>query len=394
MDQTSRRILSILAGLILLVGAGIGARFLSQQKEPPKRKPAGAQVKQVDTLIAQLGTIPTSLEVQGELAAYDKIDLFAEVSGTLQSTSRPFKEGSYFPKGAVLISIDQEEAKLNILSQRSNLLNAITQLMPDLKIDYPESFNHWQQYLEKFELEAPLKPFPEPANQQEKYFIASRNLYSQYYSIKSAEERLSKYIIRAPFSGVITAASINPGAVVRAGQKLGELMNTNNYELVATIPMADLKYIQSGSPVTLYSEDISGSWKGRVKRVNNQVEPGTQTVKVFIEVDGQQLKEGMYMRGEVAASQIENAIKIPRNLLIDQKAVYTVKDSVLQLEEVQVVKITPEAAIIRGIPQQTPLLAQPVPGAYDGMKVSIKPNGNSANAKKQPSKEKAVGSLN
>lgn len=368
----ARRIISFLVAFVVLGGAIFGARFLSQQKEPPKRKETGTQIKSVDTITAQLQSIPTTLDVQGELAAYNKIDIFAEVSGTLVSTSRPFKVGSHFPKGAILIKLDQEETKLNILSQKSNLLNAITQLMPDLKIDYPESFGNWQQYLNEFELETPLQAFPEPINQQEKYFIASRNLYSQYYSIKSTEERLSKYTIHAPFSGVITQASINPGAVVRVGQKLGELMNTNNYELVVTIPLSDTKYITPGSPVTLHSDDIAGSWKGNVKRINDQVESGTQTVQVFIEVNGKDLKEGMYLRGVVAANTIENAVKLPRNLLVDQRAVYVVKDAALQLQEVNVVKITPEAVIVKGIEHNSALLAEPIPGAYNGMKVNIR----------------------
>jgi membrane fusion protein (multidrug efflux system) len=374
MNKVSRRI-GVFAGFLVLFGSIATARFMSQQKEPPKRKASSTLVKRVDTILTAVSTVESSLDVQGELAAYDKIDLFAEVSGTLKSTSRPFKVGSYFPKGAVLFSVDKAEAELNLLSQKSNLLNAITQLMPDLKIDYPESFSHWQQYLDEFELEAPIKAFPEPANKQEKYFIASRNLYSQYYTIKSAEERLSKYQMYAPFSGVITEVGINEGAVVRAGQKLGELMSTNSYELVTTLPLRDLQYIDQGSHVRLYSEDISGTWNGRVKRINNQVETGTQTVKVFIQVEGKGLKEGMYLRGSLRARDIDNATSIPRNLLVNQNAVYVVEDSILTLHEVQLVKITNEEAIIRGLDDNTPILASPIPGAFEGMKVTINKKG-------------------
>ena len=100
----------------------------------------------------------------------------------------------------------------------------------------------------------------------------------------------------------------------------------------------------------------------------------------------------MYLRGEVKASEIENALRLPRNLLIDQKSVYVVRDSMLQLEEVQVVKITTEAAIVRGIPQNTPLLAQPVPGAYDGMKVTISKKSSAAKGNSTGESE-AVGSI-
>lgn len=389
--NTSLRRISIFAGLAILLGSFAASRFLSQQKEPPARKPATAQVRQIDTLHVRNATIPTTLEIQGELAAFDKIDLFAEVSGTLEATSRPFKVGSYFPRGSVLIRIDAEETRLSLLSQKSNLLNAITQLMPDLKVDYPESFRHWQEYLQAFSPEDPIRPFPKPLNDQEKYFIASRNLYSQYYNIKSTEERLSKYTIYAPFGGVITQASINPGAVVRAGQKLGELMNTSNYELEATVALRDLKYIKVGSPVELYSEDIPGKWTGRIRRISDQVDAGTQTVKVFVSLSGEALRENMYMHGEVTASSIENALKVPRSLLVDQKALYAVQDSFLQLREVQVIKITEEAAIVRGLEDGTPILKEMAPGAFDGMKVKLKTKKEEVSASE--GKAEAFGSL-
>lgn len=377
----------IFAGLVILIGAFALSRFLTQQKEPPRQKVAGAQVKKVDTLHVGLATIPTTLDVQGELSAYDKIDIFSEVTGTLENTSRAFKVGAYFPKGEVLIKVDKEEAKLSLLSQKSDLLNAITQLMPDLKIDYPESYANWKTYLEDFEVNAPIQPFPSPVSEQEKYFIASRNLYSQYYNIKSTAERLDKYTLYAPFSGVLTEASINPGAVVRAGQKLGVLMNTGHYELEATVALRDLKYITVGNPVELYSDDVAGSWEGRIERISDQVDPGTQTVTVFIGVRGKDLRENMYLRGEVVASAIDSAYALPRNLLSDQQAVFVVRDSVLRLEEVSVLKITDESAIIRGLPTGTPILAQPIPDAFDGMKVKVNPKDNNAQSAKPGSKD-------
>ncbi|PHN08025.1 efflux RND transporter periplasmic adaptor subunit [Flavilitoribacter nigricans] len=382
------RRLGIILGVILLVIAVVMAKKLTAEKPEPPRKEEVRAMPAVSTFPATVEEVATTLSVQGELVAFDKIDIFSEVTGALVSTSRPFKVGTYFPQGAILIKIDNSEAHLALLAQKSSLLNAITQLMPDLKVDYPESFAHWQQYLDNFEPESAIKPMPDPLNDQEKYFIASRNLYTQYYNIKSQEERLDKYEIQAPFGGVITQTSINPGAVVRAGQKLGELMNTGNYELQVTVPLSDLKYIKTGNTVTLLSDDLDGEWSGRVKRINNQVDAGTQTVKVFISVSGQNLREGMYLRGDIAATSIADAVRIPRDLLIDQRAVYVVRDSTLELEPVQVVKITSDAAIVRGIPEGAQLLRELFPNAFDGMKV--RPQGDQSSGQTSVN---AVGSL-
>lgn len=370
MSLTLRRILVLVGALILALGF-FGMNYLSSQKQPPPRKPVGNLIRTVDTFSVYNQDIATGLSIQGSILAYDKIDVFTEVSGTLVSSDRPFKEGSYFPKGSVLIKVDDTEARLSVQAQKSALLNAITQIMPDLKIDYPNSFQNWESYVVNFDLNKPLAAFPEPVDQQEKFFIASKNLYNQYYSIKSSEERLSKYTLRAPFSGMITLANINPGTLVRSGQKLGELMNTNNYELEASVPLSDLDFIKVGDEVSLNSTDIAGKWTGKVRRINNQLNPNTQTVTIFIDVTGGDLKEGMYLKGEIKGRPIKNAVSVPKALLVDQTALYEVVDTTLSLHPVEVLKITATSAIVRGIKDGTVLAKNKFPGMYDGMRVKV-----------------------
>lgn len=366
------RRLGVVLAVLILVGGMAGFNFLKNQKEAPPIKEEAVRVFYVDTFVAQNSTLPATLDVDGQLVAYNKIDIFAEVSGTLRSTSRPFKVGTAFGKGALMIDIDDEEARLNLLSQKSALLNALTQMMPDFKIDYPASFPKWEAYLNDFDPEAAILPFPEPADQQEKFFVASRNIWSSYYSIKSAEERLEKYSIYAPFRGVLTQVNTNPGALVRVGQQLGVLMNPDDYELEATVALSDLPYLQPGNRVTLTSEDIPGEWQGRIKRINDQVNASTQTVKVFIEVDGTELREGMYLKGSAVANPIPDALAVPRELLVNQTGVYVVENEQLRLKEVEVLRLTPKNAIVRGIPDGTVLLKQILPGTYDGLYVEIK----------------------
>lgn len=359
---------------IAVVFAGINiSKNLSTKKAPPKtRTAAGPRIVPVDIMYAQSGTIPHDMLVQGTLSAFDKIQIFSEVTGVLEETSRPFKVGSYFKKGDMLAQINKEEAELSLQAQKSALQNAITQFMPDLKIDYKESFRQWQHYLNEFDVYAPLNPFPDPINDQEKYFIASKNIHNQYFNIKSAEARLEKYEIFAPFNGVLTETNINPGAVVRVGQSLGQLMNKSNFEMEATVPLSDLQYLRVGNPVGLYSDDIAGKWSGTIKRISDQIDPSTQTVKVFISVSGSNLREGMYLKGDVKAKSFEQAMKIPRELLIDQESVYVVQDSILRLQKVEVLEIKPDFAILRGVEDGTPLLKDKVAGAFSGMKVKVK----------------------
>ena len=376
MNLLFRRI-SILLGILILAGAAYTARNISQKKEPPKKKENPAPpIREVAVLKVKNERIASEIEVQGSLIAFNKVDIFAEVTGTLKRTARPFKVGSYFQKGAVLLDIDKEEMLLNILSQKSNLLNAITQLMPDLKIDYPESFQQWKTYLDNFNLEKAIRPFPTALNDQEKYYIVSKNLLSQYYSVKSAENRLSKYTVYAPFSGVITQANINPGSLVRAGQKMGELMGTGSYELQATVNLQDLKFIKIGNEVKLFSDAVEGQWTGTVKRISDQIDPNTQSVIIFIGVSGKDLREGMYLRGSLNTRTIENAVSIPLALLVNQNQVYTIEGGLLKLKPVEVLKTGGTHAVIRGLTDDELILKEKVIGAYDGMQVKTVSKGS------------------
>ena len=371
MTKTTRYIVGTIAGLLVMGIAWMGASRISGMKKAPPKRAVEITYKDVRVKPVVNSAIPTTLNVQGQLTAYQKIGIYSEVGGTLIESSRPFKRGTYFPKGSVLARIDAEEARLNLLSQRSDLMNAITAVMPDLKIDYPEEFANWERYLMNFNPEQSTPQLPRTSSDRAKLFIASRNLARQYYAIKSAEERLSKYVITAPFSGVLTQAAINSGAVVRVGQQLGELMNAAVYELEATVATADLKYIARGDKVSLSSDDVSGSWTGTVSRIASQVDPGTQTVSVFIRVDGKNLREGMYLRGEVRTDPIADAVAIPRSMLVDQGGVYVVRDTVLAIQPVELIKVDGETAIVRGIPDGTPLVQGTVGGAYEGMRVNV-----------------------
>jgi len=381
MSKFARQI-SIVGALLLLFGGAMMFRYFSAQKKPPPRKEAVVKaLREVSTFSVTNKNIATSIEVQGRLVAFDKMQIFSEVQGRLIETGRPFKVGSYFRKGDVLLKIDDSENRLAILSQKASLMNAITNMMPDLKLDYPESFGNWEAYLNQFDVNHNIKAFPEPANDKEKFFVSARNLHSQYYNIKSQEERLSKYTVTAPFSGVLTNTSITPGSLVRAGQPMGELMNNGNYELEATVRLEDLNYIKTGNVVQLNSPDLGNKWSGRIKRISDQIDPNTQTVIAYIGVNGKNLREGMFLNGTVQGKTVDNAIEIPKLLLVNQNQVFKVMDKTsLLTQEVQVLGIKNGMALVKGLTNGDVLLENMFPGAYNGQKVKVVESDNTAGA--------------
>ena len=369
-ELTIRRLIVTIIGLAILAGGYYGMGWISSQKEAPPERPVVKQIKTVATRTIENGPITTSLDLQGQLQAYNKIALFAEVGGTIRETGRPFKVGTYFPQGSVLLRMDDQEARFNLQAQRATLLNNIARIMPDLKIDYPEVATEWESYLGGLEMEASTPELPEVSDQSAHLFIAGQNIYTQYYTIKSLEDRLAKYTLYAPFGGVLTSTTVDQGAVVRAGQQIGELMATGYFELVATVPLSQLDFLRVGAPVQLYSNDLQGEWQGQVKRIGDQIDAASQTVPVYIGVRGENLREGMYLQGSAEAMEMQEVAEIDRDLLLNEREVYIVEnDSLLRLHPVDVRKVNRETVIVSGLPDGAQLLVSDPAGAYDGMKV-------------------------
>jgi len=235
----------------------------------------------------------------GRLQAHERVNITSKVQGLMQQGSKSVREGAYFKKGDVLFTIDNREANFNLKAQKSALMTTITSMMPDLKFDYVESFGAWQSYLSSFDVDRPITTLPTPVNDQEKFFVSGRNIYNQYYTIKGLETRLADYTIYAPFSGVVTAANVFPGALISPGQPLATMINTERYEIASPVPLENLKYIKTGQEVILESEEMGKSWKGKVNRIGTQIDPNTQNLPVYISVYGRGLKDGMYLKGRL-----------------------------------------------------------------------------------------------
>ena len=78
------------------------------------------------------------------------------------------------------------------------------------------------------------------------------------------EEHYQKFRISAPFTGVLTEANVNPGTLIRTGQKLGEFIDPSVYELEVAVNKSYSELLKVGKEVTLTNIDHTKTWKGKV----------------------------------------------------------------------------------------------------------------------------------
>ncbi|HAT66656.1 MAG TPA: efflux transporter periplasmic adaptor subunit, partial [Flavobacteriaceae bacterium] len=216
-----------------------------------------------------------------------------------------------------------------------------------------------------------LPPLPETSSEKVNYFITGRGVTTSYYNIKNLEQRLGKYSISAPFSGVLTEALVTKGTLIRQGQKLGEFIDTSVYELELSIGKNYSDLLSLGEKVALNSIDGNDTFTGTVTRVNSSIDQATQTIKVYVEVKGEGLKEGMYLEAQLEAKEEPNAIKLSRKLLVNESEIFIVRDSILDVLEVEPVYFSSKDMVVKGIPDGTQVVSRPVAGAYAGMLVKV-----------------------
>lgn len=367
-----RKIINLIISIVILLSAFFIGKYIidSQNKIIPK-PPLIVQKVFVDTVWNK--TLPVVITAHGNLVALKKVELYAEVQGVLQSTGKLFREGQHYNAGEALLKLDASEFYASVQSQKSSFFNLIASVMPDLKLDYPQFFEKWQSYLSNFDVAKPVANLPEINSEQERLFLAGRNVISTYFNIKNLEERLSKYILRAPFTGVLTETLVTEGTLVRSGQKMGEFIDPGVYELGVSVNKSFAEFLKINEVVLLHNINKTQAFEGKVVRINPRVELNSQTIKVFISVVGENLKEGLYLEASIKGENIDNVIEVQRSLLRDDRQLFIVRDSILDLIEVNPVFFGDQRVIIKGVPDGTIILSRSIPGAYAGMLVQILP---------------------
>lgn len=364
-----RKIVIVVSTLAILALAFYLSGLMADSKKPAPKKKVNNIAKVYTTEVKNQNSA-VNVIATGRLLAKDRVELFAEVQGIMENTGAEFKAGVPYKQGETLLNINSEVFEAGLIAQRSNLQNLVISALSDIKLDFPESFKNWDDFAKKLDPNQKLPSLPKPINQQEKLFISGRNIYSTYYNVKNAELTLDKYTISAPYTGTLTEAYVTKGSLVRPGQKLGVFIKTGTYELETAIRGSLVKHLKVGQNVLLNGVDEnSENYTGKLVRVNDAVDAGTQTVKVFIEVSGKNLAEGQYLNALVSAQEIPNSFEIPRAVLLSTNEVFVVNSKKLQKKAVVPKHFSESSVIVSGLKDGDKLVIQSLPNAYEGMMV-------------------------
>jgi multidrug efflux pump subunit AcrA (membrane-fusion protein) len=343
--------------------------LLNIKSDPPKSKPV-ARPKIVQAALIKLKDVKSEITAFGRLTSSQPIILYSEVAGILEKGNVNFQSAGSFRKGALLIKVDDRQVRLDLNSIKSDFLNALAAVLPEIKVDFPDEFEKYQNYFNSCDFESNLKPLPKTNNQKIKFFLTRFNVYKLFYNVKNLEIRLEKHYFYAPFNGSIVSADLHIGSSVRSGSKIGELINLEQLEVEIPVATQDIQWINHNKPVILTSSEIEGQWLGKIKRIGKSIDERTQTVPVFVSVKNKDnnLINGVFLKASIPGKIIENSISVPSRAIYNENFVYMVKNNKLDYKKIDVIRRQSDSVIVKGnIQNGDTLVTDLMQGVASGM---------------------------
>jgi len=377
MKQIDRRIV-IVGAFIFIVGLAFGImKFLIAQKEEPFMRPPVEAKRYVKTEKVDYKTIVSPVKAPGRIKSISEVDIISEASGKIQVPGVALKKGSKFEQGDVLFTIYPDEAALALKAKKSQFLNRLANLMPDISIDYPEYEDKFREFFNKIDIDKDLPEFPKIENEKIKIFLASRNVLSEYYSILKDQLQLKRHTIIAPFQGTYSEVYMEEGAFANVGGRIAHAIRTDILELEVPLERFDAAWVNLGDPVTVQSDMRDIKWQGKVIRKSQFVDPQTQSQNIFVQIKNNQKKSllnGEYLSATFPGHPVENVMEIPRNVVFNTNEVFIVTGQSLQKQKINIIKLNEKTLIFNGLEEGSILVMQPLINVQEGTLVEIQKN--------------------
>lgn len=306
----------------------------------------------VEVSALESGAFRPTLTAMGTVRPEREIMLSPRVGGEIVALSKSFTPGGFVEQGEVLLQIDPADYEAALLQRSSELRQASADLELELgrqelaRNDYEELKGTISSDYETLVLRAP------------QLNAARARVEAAQAAVRRAELDLERTRIRAPFAAHILSREANIGSQVSPGEPLGRLVGIQSYWVEATVPVAQLRWIEfpTGTEASGSSAQVRNraAWpakvfrEAQVQQLIGALEEQTRLARVLLTVAdplahepgsaGQPpLMVGSYVEARIEGKPIENVIRMNRDFLRQNNTVWVNEGGVLRIRQVEVV---------------------------------------------------------
>ncbi|MCF8091129.1 MAG: efflux RND transporter periplasmic adaptor subunit [Desulfotignum sp.] len=412
----------------LVLGVAWACAFwLYENRTTPEKKPRQVPVPMVRVISLTPESKVMTVTAFGTVTPRREVKISPEIPGRINRLHPGFAAGGEFKKNDLLVGIDPEPFRLDLLAAQVR----ISQAQADIR-SLEQEIKNLEKDKELYQAALALakKELDRVKNLSARDFASKNSLDSTEQQVLSARIQhqavisrlamttplmaqkqaalamarvdaqkadlaLQKTQILADFDGFVLVRSARTGEYVTPGQVLAVIYEKGALDVDVKIPMEEMKWIRLDpaggylpeARMTLANMDAVAdqAWEAAVARVHAEVDEQTRTLPLTLEIQGplendqspgMELKPGSFVMCRIFGRQKDDLFTVPRHLLKPKDRLFLATDGHLEIRPVRVLRKVQDVVYIdAGLDPGDQIITTPVPGAVEGMALDIRADG-------------------
>jgi RND family efflux transporter MFP subunit len=378
-----------LKGLIVVVVAIASGAIVTQRNmaaaPPPVKSTEADSRPRIEVVHPRRVTVAQRLQTNATLAAFEKADLFAKVTGYLSDVRVDI--GDHVKVGQVLAVIAIPELEHQLAEDQAQLASKQSALETARRQVDHDRANRKLQDITLRRQEALFKDQWVPAQMVDQTRAdaavakadvgvakANRTLAAHQIDLAAATVEKTKALLAysqivAPFDGVVARRLVNRGDLVQA--PTGTLMTPlftvqwiDTIRVFCDVPENDVPHLHIGDPAIVKPSGFDGKpFIGKVTRFSLRLDPETRNMRTEIDLPNPEewLYPGMYAEVSLEMNRRPNALTVPAAAVgsdSDGSFVDTITDSrITRLAIKTGLTDNGRVEVTAGLSEETPVVA-------------------------------------
>ena len=375
----------ILKAALFALWVGIyGCSATGEDKKPNEkvgqRPPVAVEVTKVTA-----ANITDGIEVIGTLSSKFGAEVKSEYTGIVAEVY--VTEWVQVEKGTPLVRLDTREGELVLKKAQTAVEIAKANLM-QVEVAANRANREYERALKLKEVGLITQQNLDDVRTEReaaavRISAAKAQIQAAEEDVEHAQTRLSKAIIRSPRKGVISWRNVNVGDYVgeMGAKPMFRIVDNRVLELTVTVPSGEMGAVRMGQALTFSTDAIPGkTFTGKVMFINPTVNESDRSVRVVAEVENtpEQLKGGLFVKGQILTGKRTGVIKIPRIALLTwdvaatKAEIFVVNENVAHRRTVRTGNISgDQVEIISGLASGQQVITRGGFNVKDGDKVNV-----------------------
>lgn len=315
--------MTVLVAGVTTVLQSCGSSRAEEEEGKKAAAEASASAAVVDAFPLKKEQLVSSIQIPGELVAFQQVDIYAKVSSFVKKLH--VDVGTEVREGQLLATMEAPELTSQLVTSESRLKS--------FEAIYQASKANYERLLETSKT-----PGTVSQNDLDVALAKQRSDLAQLDAARSASREITdtrNYLeIRAPFSGIISARNVSTGAYVGPSGKGSEfplftLVEQRKLRLVVSVPEQYTSYLKNQSQVTFKVKSLPNQdFPAKVSRLAGALDARLRSQRTEMDVvnSDRKLLPGMIAEVSIPLSGDANTFAVPRTAVLNStQGTYVIK---------------------------------------------------------------------